>query len=254
MANVTTYTDGWWKCEMRCVCITTVLIAVWTCTHVYAVSNNNEGTHAGQWRKITFHDTLPSLHGDIRDSLFKTDYFSLLGQIITLICRNENKGYVFRQVDSSVFSIKSRKTIQEQSRIHIETFSSDRFDFHGILILKKGITFACSVKARCRYRINPQRIMSTCRISYNAPEVVKKVDDAVKLFTGKRFVAYKMAGFIERMNRVLDTLDRMSPSHWKRLAGDEDISSSGVFPVRFTDQEIAFVADLIATNARPAQK
>jgi hypothetical protein len=185
------------------------------------------------------------MQGALRDSLFSRERFPLLGKVITLLSRDVPKGYVFTPLGKNRFSIRSRKTIRPGSVLTIHTLTGSRFVFDGRLIVKKGVSFVCSVAVDCRYSMQGEILVSDADIAYQAPGMVETIDRAIRIMTGKRFVVYKMTGFIDRMHHTVHRLQTMSAARWRAIATDDSITAAGVFPVQFSEEEIAFVAGLL---------
>lgn len=173
----------------------------------------------------------------IYSELFDSEHFQLMGKLMTVFLHDKDKGYRLTPGADDAYSIRSRSTIQEGSEIRIHELSGESFIFSGDLILKKGITFPCTVEAKIRYDWDGPEMRCVINITYQTLPIVRGLDQGLRFFTGKNFIADKVTSFLEGMHLVAERLAGLSLEEWRRIADDQDFLSHLVFPVTFSPEE-----------------
>lgn len=198
-----------------------------------------------EWQTLTVSRAFPADLWIAYDGLLKKSNFVLLSKLMTLLLREDGKGYLVEEVEEGLFAIKSRKTVRGGSLIRIEEMGGGVFRFRGRLILKKGFTFSCRIRVDNRYYLDEDELKCETTIAYKAPPVVKAVDKTIHFFTGQTFVAFKVLGFVEGLFSTVEALARLDPAEWREISADRELLSDLVYPVSFSPQECAIVEEIL---------
>ena len=201
------------------------------------------GQEAGDSFTVT--ESLPAELHLIFDHLFDPDHFVLLGKLITLFLREEEKAYLIERISANRFAIRSKATIRAGSLLQIEQMTGTEFVFSGQLILKKGIEFNCAVQMETIYRMEGRQVTALSKVFYQLPPLVRGLDRTIRVLTGQHFVVDKTTAFLQRMHLALARLAELSPAEWESLARQEGKLSSLIYPVSFSKEEIGLVRDVL---------
>lgn len=199
------------------------------------------------WVTAEFTQELPGSFVEIQAGLFDETHFELIGKLLSVFLHDKDKAYLIRRVGEHSYSIMSRRTIQEGSRVSVVSMTPSLFSFTGTLILKRGFSFTCEVDVRARYTAagDADSVRAVTNVAYNAPAVVEGLDKLYRVISGRTFVAYKVSGFIERINIVFEMLGNMRSDEWLEISSDREFLEGLHYPVEFTRKEREYVAALL---------
>jgi hypothetical protein len=243
----------------KCLCICLIGIPGLCGSQACGVVSDSD-TQRINWTgaQLTFCDTFPARFRNVQAPLFQIDRFELVGKLMTLFLKDKKKGYVLQQSGDSLFSVKSRKTIQPGSRLRMVRLDMDSLVFTAHLVLKKGVEFPCEALVAIGYRDTGGITVCHSSIRYAVPGVIRGLNRSVAFFTGTDFVAWKITEFVRRFNFVIDQIAALDVREWRETATDKKRLSGLVFPVEFSGDEIECIAHALqksgpagSGNSRP---
>lgn len=212
----------------------------------------NKGRYSS-WEEIVVKGNISNRNYNDYMLLFKEENFQLIGKLMTLFLLEEEKGYKITQIKGGPdnikrFAIQSRKTIKESSYIDIHVMNRRGFIFTGKLFIEKVVAFDCDIKVELKYIRGEKDVVYQAEVKYDVPSLINGVNSLFSAFSGEDYISGKLINFIDNLHLVLSELDRLESEKWYKMVYDNDLLSSLIYPVRFTDTEVRLIANMIKYN------
>ncbi len=194
---------------------------------------------------FTFARTHPHSFQPIYESLFNPESLPLLGKLLTLFLREQNRGFYFQPIDDKTFSVQSGQTIKEESTLTLQSWNSKEFAFSAKLILEKIIKFHCQVEVKVKYEYNSQEIISETYVNYILPPVLNEAYSVFTFIIGHDIIEKSLFELIEELHALAGELEKISKDDWEEMSRDPAILNTAVFPLTFSEKEQEQVVRII---------